>query len=355
MKIFSQFFIFILLLTSSLFPQGYKLIWSDEFVGTALDQKSWTFETGNHNGWGNGESEYYTNRVQNCAVQNGILTINAVKESYSGYNYTSARIKTQGNVSVKYGKIEAKIKLPFGQGIWPAFWMLGDNINVLGWPKCGEIDIMEMIGGQGRNKTVYGSAHWGGDYSNSFSLSSGIFADNFHIFDITWDQTKIVWHVDGITYNTLNISPSGLSAFQNSFFIILNLAVGGNWPGYPDNSTVFPQTMQLDYVRVYQDTTIFSNSGEKNTEHSKYFLLGQNYPNPFNPSTTINYSLAKEGAVKITIYNTIGSKVTVLVDEFKPVGNYSVQFNGDNITSGIYLYRLESGVYNSTKKLILMK
>jgi beta-glucanase (GH16 family) len=254
MKIFSQVLLFLLIISSSTFSQSYKLIWSDEFNGASLDQSVWTFETGNNNGWGNSELEYYTNRTENCTIQNGILTVTAAKESYSGYNYTSARIKTQGKFSVKYGKIEARIKLPYGQGIWPAFWMLGDNINQVSWPSCGEIDIMELIGGQGRDNTIHGSAHWGGDYTNSYSLSSGIFADDFHVFDITWNQKTIVWHVDGISYSTLDITPAALAAFQKSFFIIFNLAVGGNWPGNPDNTTLFPQTMQVDYVRVYQDT-----------------------------------------------------------------------------------------------------
>ncbi len=247
-------------LSFSIFPQSYKLVWSDEFSGSSLDQSVWTYETGNNGGWGNNELEYYTNRIQNSSVQNGILTITAAKESYSGYNYTSSRIKTQGKYSVKFGKIEARIKLPYGQGIWPAFWMLGDNINQVGWPSCGELDIMEMIGGQGREKTVVGSAHWGGDYTNTYSLSSGILADSFHTFDITWNQKTIAWHIDGKTYSTLDITPTALSAFQKSFFIIFNLAVGGNWPGNPDNTTVFPQTMQVDYVRVYQDTRFPASS-----------------------------------------------------------------------------------------------
>jgi len=156
MKIFLQILLCFLLLSSLTFPQGYKLIWSDEFDSTSLDPSIWSFETGNNGGWGNNELEYYTNRTQNCNVQNGMLNFTAVKESYSGYNYTSARILTQNKFSVKYGKIEARIKLPYGQGIWPAFWMLGDDINQVSWPGCGEIDIMELIGGQGRDNTVYG-------------------------------------------------------------------------------------------------------------------------------------------------------------------------------------------------------
>ena len=268
--------ILLLSFISKILPQNYILTWSDEFNGSSLDQSRWSFETGNNNGWGNNELEYYTSRVQNCSIQNGILTITAAKENYNGYSYTSARIKTQNKFSVKYGKIEAKIKLPFGQGLWPAFWLLGDNVNQAGWPECGEIDIMEMIGGQGRENTVHGSAHWGGDETRSYQLSSGIFADSYHVFDVTWTPEQITWHVDGITYNTLDITPSALSAFQKNFFIVLNLAVGGSWPGNPDNSTIFPQIMQVDYVRVYKDTTFFPDVSIISPQNNSSFLSNSN-------------------------------------------------------------------------------
>ncbi len=301
MKIFLRFFFLSLLLTPSIFPQGYKLVWSDEFNGTSLDQTKWSNETGNNNG-NNNEWEFYTSRTQNCSVANGFLTITALKESYNGFNYTSARINTQNKFSFKYGKIEARIKLPYGQGMWPAFWLLGDNINSVGWPACGETDIMEMIGGQGRENTVYGSAHWGGDYSRSYKLSSGTFADDFHVFDIIWTPSEIVWQVDGISYNTLDITPASLSAFQKKFFIILNLAVGGSWPGYPDNATVFPQTMHVDYVRVYQDTTSFPSSSIIAPQNNSSFPANSNITLTANASTK-DGSISKvefyQGALKI--------------------------------------------------------
>ncbi len=324
--------ILFLFLSFSIFPQSYKLIWSDEFDGTSLDQSKWVFETGNNGGWGNNESEYYTNRTQNCSTGNGLLTITAAKESYSGYNYTSSRIKTQGKFSVKYGKIEAKIKLPYGQGIWPAYWMLGDNINQVSWPSCGEIDIMEMIGGQGREKTVYGSAHWGGDISNSYSLSSGIFSDNFHIFDITWDQKKIIWHVDGITYSTLDITPAALNAFQKSFFIIFNLAVGGAWPGFPDNTTIFPQIMQVDYLRVYQDTSAFPSVS----------IVSPQNNSSFSPNSNITLS-----ANASTLNGTI-SKVEFYQDALKIGETYvsPFQMTWNNVSAGNY--RVSCIAYSNT-------
>ncbi|MGE5498191.1 MAG: family 16 glycosylhydrolase, partial [Syntrophothermus sp.] len=178
----------------SLNAQSWKLIWADEFDGTTVDQSKWVFEQGNNNGWGNQEREYYTNRSQNAYIDNGSLVIKAIKEIYNGYDYTSARMKTQGKFSVKYGKIEARMKLPYGQGIWPAFWMLGTNISSVGWPACGEIDIMELIGGSGtRDRTAYGTAHWddGGhkQKGSSYSLTSGKFADDYHTFALEWDDS----------------------------------------------------------------------------------------------------------------------------------------------------------------------
>ncbi|HLP17388.1 MAG TPA: family 16 glycosylhydrolase [Bacteroidota bacterium] len=242
--------------------QTYKLVWSDEFDSSAIDKSKWVFELG-AGGWGNNELEYYTSRTANAYIDSGCLVIKALREDYPpltlANHYTSARMKTQGKASWKYGKIEARIKLPYGQGIWPAFWMLGDNISSVGWPKCGEIDIMEMIGGADpRDRTVYGTGHWdvNGAHSSkgsSKALSAGRFADDFHIFSIVWKPTYITWYLDGVQYFVLDITNQ--SAFQNNQFILLNLAVGGNWPGVPDLSTVFPQTMKVDYVRVYQEST----------------------------------------------------------------------------------------------------
>ena len=234
-----------------------NLIWSDEFDYSGLPNSTyWNMETGG-GGWGNNELQYYTNREDNALVANGVLTITAKEEAYGGRDYTSARITTQNKFDFKYGKIEARIKLPYGKGIWPAFWMLGDNISSVGWPACGEIDIMEMVGGDNNgDNTVYSTLHWqhdGGhaDYGESYKLPSGVFADDFHVFAVEWDAQEIRGYVDDIHYFTADIVPSQLSEFHNDFFIILNMAVGGAWPGWPNANTSFPQTMQIDYVRVY--------------------------------------------------------------------------------------------------------
>ena len=232
------------------------LIWSDEFNYTGLpDPTFWNMETGG-GGWGNNELQYYTDREDNAKVENGVLTITAREESFGGRDYTSARITTQNKFDFQYGKIEARIKLPYGKGLWPAFWMLGANFSTTGWPACGEIDIMELVGGGTNDKTCHSTLHWQGSghesYGQSYVLTSGIFADDFHVFTVEWDDQKITSYVDGIQYFVMDITASFLSEFHNDFFIIMNVAVGGAWPGWPNDSTVFPQTMQVDYVRVYQ-------------------------------------------------------------------------------------------------------
>jgi hypothetical protein len=235
---------------------GSNLAWSDEFDGTALNDNFWTFETG-AGGWGNNELQYY--RPENTTVSGGFLTITAKQESFGGSSYTSSRLITKGKKEFQYGTIEIRAKLPQGQGIWPALWMLGANISSVGWPKCGEIDIMEMIGGSNREKTVYGTLHWDENGSHActcdkpgHTLASGTFSDDFHVFKMTWDQTDIKWFVDGTQFNHINITPAGLSEFHAKHFFIVNLAVGGNWPGAPDGTTTFPQQLIVDYIRVYQ-------------------------------------------------------------------------------------------------------
>jgi beta-glucanase (GH16 family) len=242
----------------------WTLQWSDEFSGTdgsSPDSNKWTFDTGG-NGWGNNELETYTNRTQNAQIQSGNLVISAIQEDYTGTDgtlrhYTSARMKTQGKFSQKYGKFEARIKIPTGQGIWPAFWLLGDNISSVSWPQCGEIDIMENVGNI--PATVYGTLHGpqgGGAFSTggAYTLAGGNFTDDFHVFAVEWEPNVARFYVDGTLYKTLTSTdlPAGSTwTFDHPFFIILNVAVGGNWPGNPDSTTVFPQTMQVDYVRVY--------------------------------------------------------------------------------------------------------
>lgn len=245
---------------------AWALTWSDEFDGpngSGVDPQKWIMETGGH-GWGNNELEYYTNRTQNAYLENGSLVIKAIKEDYTGpdfvaRSYTSARLKTQNKFTQTFGRFEARIKVPYGQGIWPAFWMLGSDINQVGWPRCGEIDIMENIGKE--PSTVHGTIH-GPGYSGgsgigaAYSLTNNQrFTDDYHIYAVEWEPKAIRWYVDGNLFKTITTKdlPAGTEwVFNHPFFMLLNLAVGGSWPGYPDNTTAFPQVMLVDYVRVYQ-------------------------------------------------------------------------------------------------------
>ena len=227
---------------------GMNLVWRDEFDGTSLNTRDWNYETGNH-GWGNNELQNYVSGTNNAKVADGLLTIEAKRV---GASYSSARLTTQGKKSFKYGRIDIRARLPQGQGIWPALWMLGDNFPTVGWPACGEIDIMELVGHEPAK--THGTVHWEHNGHASFgghtSLNSGVFADEFHVFTITWDAQAIRWHLDDVQYHVIDIR--GLPAFHEDFFFIFNVAVGGNWPGNPDATTRFPQTMVVDYVRMIQ-------------------------------------------------------------------------------------------------------
>jgi beta-glucanase (GH16 family) len=250
--------------TSNLTP-AWVLSWSDEFnapSGAAPDPAKWKFDLGG-GGWGNQELESYTSRLQNAQLQDGNLVITAQRENYTGSDgitreYTSARLLTQGLFSQAYGRFEARIKIPYGQGLWPAFWMLGDDIGSVSWPTCGEIDIMENIGKE--PSTIHGSIHGPGFFgANAINapqtLMSGRFADDFHIYAVEWEPNQIRFYMDAQIYATR--TPAELPAgarwvFDHPCFLILNVAVGGGWPGAPDASTVFPQKMLVDYVRVFR-------------------------------------------------------------------------------------------------------
>lgn len=234
---------------------NWNLVWSDEFDKSSLDSSNWTAEIGTgSNGWGNNELQYYTNRTENLQVTGGNLVITARKENYGGKNYTSARIKSQGLRNFTYGKIEARIKLPTGQGLWPAFWMLGSNFSTAGWPYCGEIDIMERVN---TNSFVNGTVHWDANGYASYGRESGyIDFSGYHVYSVEWDSNYIRWFVDGVQFNEFYIAngTGNTEEFQRPHFILLNLAVGGNWPGSPNSQTPFPSQMLVDYVRVYQAT-----------------------------------------------------------------------------------------------------
>ncbi len=238
----------------------WTMTFHDEFSqadGTPPDPTRWEHDIGGR--WGNGaEAQFYTDRITNAYIQDGALQITARREYYGGNAYTSARLTTFGVFSQQYGRFEARIRIPTGKGIWPAFWLLGDNIDQAGWPACGEIDIMEHInfepnvvstlhfpGASGRDASI------GKDY---YSPWTNDFSDGFHVYAMEWQPDEIRFYVDGALTQVVrrdNLRPGQQWVFDHPFYIILNVAVGGQWPGYPTARTVFPATMSVDYVRVY--------------------------------------------------------------------------------------------------------
>lgn len=235
-----------------------RLIMQDEFnTDGAPNNELWNYDIGRgQNGWGNNELQYYTDRPENIKIEDGMLKITAVQESFEGASFTSARITTKGNFEQKHGRFEARIKLPWGQGLWPAFWLLGSNIDEVSWPNCGEIDIMEY---RGQNPTimlgsVHGPGYSGGEsVGKEYDLVNDRFDTDFHVFGIEWGTNYINYYIDDVLFN--QITPNDVNGdwvFNQPFFIIMNLAVGGNFVGPPNENTVFPQTMMVDYLRVYQ-------------------------------------------------------------------------------------------------------
>lgn len=236
---------------------GYHLAWSDEFSGKSVNENDWTFETGNNNGWGNAELEYYTGRTQNAFVSQGNLIIEARQEAYNGSQYTSARMITKNKKTFQYGRIDIRAKLPSTKGIWPALWLLGNNIDQVNWPACGEIDMMELLG-QEPNK-VYGTLHYGANTTlhesigTNYVLPGASFDQEFHVFSLIWEENSIKILIDDTQFfAATKANVTAAYPFNNPFFFIFNIAVGGNWPGAPDANTVFPQRMVVDYVRVFQ-------------------------------------------------------------------------------------------------------
>ena len=239
-----------------------QYLWHDEFDGETIDTSKWTFEIGTGaGGWGNNEWEYYTDRKENAYIKDGVLHIRAQKEDYEGQKYTSARMLTKGKFAFKYGTVEARIALPTGNGIWPAFWMLGENFDTVGWPACGEIDIIEVVNTENK---IYGTNHWAngaeyatygnntGDYRNQkFELD----ITQFHTYKFTWDEKYIRMFVDDFMYHEILIenNEGDTEEFHKPFFFLLNVAVAGNWPGFEVDDSQFPNEMLVDYIRVVSD------------------------------------------------------------------------------------------------------
>uniref|UniRef100_T1J6Q0 GH16 domain-containing protein n=1 Tax=Strigamia maritima TaxID=126957 RepID=T1J6Q0_STRMM len=274
MKLFLVLFNFLLANANE-----WELIWQDNF-DHHIDTQNWVHEIGdgcpNICGWGNNELQYYTDSSSNSYVQGGHLVIQAKKENLHNKEYTSARMITKGKAQWRYGKFEISAKLPKGSGIWPAIWMLPVN-NILGdWPRSGEIDIMELLGQE--PSIAHCTAHYGNSYndkgqkSTSYNLATGSFSDDFHLYEIIWNEDKITWYIDGNKVQEVingQTPPYTYPFNSDDFFLILNVAVGGYWPGSPKDDTTFPVKMEVDYIRIYRNKNSTDTSNDfRGTSHS---------------------------------------------------------------------------------------
>ncbi len=243
-------------------PEGYSLLWADEFDGSDLNTDYWQYETGDGTdyglpaGWGNNEKQIYTSNSDNSGIENvgGVSSLAITAREDNSGGYTSARITTRDLISIRFGRLEIRAKLPEGQGIWPAIWMLGDNIDTIAWPGCGEIDFVEVLGHE--PSVLYTSLHYTngtnqkGDIQNVYQLPAGSFSDGYHTFTLDWTPDSLKWSLDAQQVFQTSIE-ADMKEFLRSFYLILNVAVGGNWPGDPDGTTAFPQTMYIDFVRLF--------------------------------------------------------------------------------------------------------
>jgi beta-glucanase (GH16 family) len=247
LKLLSSFLLILFALNGK---SQWNLVWADEFDGPTLNSSNWVSDVGGW-GWGNNESQYYTDG-DNLSFANGELSIEAKQESFGANDYTSGKIISKDKFEFQYGRVESRIKVPSGQGLWPAFWMLGANIDEVSWPYCGEIDIMEHINSE---NLVHGTIHWENNGHVYFGGNTSFDPNAYHVYALEWDPSEIRWYLDGDIFHTADIANgiNGTSEFHEDFYLILNLAVGGDWPGYPDGSTVFPAQMLIDYVRVYKN------------------------------------------------------------------------------------------------------
>jgi beta-glucanase (GH16 family) len=326
-----------------------ELVWSDEFNGTSVDTEKWNFEIGNgSNGWGNNEKEYYTNRTDNADIVSGTLVITAKKESYGGYQYTSARMTTKNKGYWLYGRIEMSAKLPKGTGTWPAFWMMPQN-NSYGtsyWPDNGEIDIMEYVGYEPGviHGTVHTNKNNGSSGISKTTMSSGI-EDNFHIYAVEWSADSIKWFVDSKMYGYYLRQGRDWHywPFDKEFFIIINFAVGGNWGGAKGiDDTVFPQTYEIDYIRVYQKT----GTGVQNANPAEKQV--NVFPNPVNDHLNITLNCDNYFNSVVSVFDSKGSIVIPPFFSRKQI----TEINFSKFRSGIYMVLLQNNNKQESYKVM---
>jgi beta-glucanase (GH16 family) len=345
--------------------QNWQVVWEDEFEGEVLDPEKWSYQTGTGSeygltDWGNNELQYY--RERNVTVSEGMLHITAKRENYNGKSYTSGRIRTIDKGDWTYCRIEFRAKMPLGKGLWAAVWMLPTDEEYGGWAASGELDIMEYLGHE--HNMVHGTLHFGDSWPNnkyngtSFTLEEGDFYSEFHDFALEWVEGEIRWYVDGQLYQTqsegdwYSAGESFPAPFDKRFHLLINLAVGGNWPGNPDG-TMFPQELTVDYIKVLQDVEV-GISPDQEAQHTGFDLL-QNFPNPFHGTTTIGYSLKESAHVSLEVFDATGRKVDTLVEKPLDPGRYQVNFDGSELAPGLYTCKLLAGGQAETKHMILTR
>ena len=351
----------LLLLAGAVSGQNWKLVWADEFDGDTLNTEKWSYMTGTGSeygldGWGNNELQYY--QEENVQVADGVMTISAKRENVESSQFTSGRIRTINMGDWTYGRFEFRAKMPVGQGLWAAIWMLPTDSDYGGWASSGEIDIMEYLGHD--TTVMHGTIHYGGQWPNNqsrgtdYETSDTAFHRDFHTFVLEWEEGELRWYVDGERFLQLgtgmwysSVAPFP-APFNKRFHLLINLAVGGNWPGSPDGSTVFPQDLVIDYVRVYQDGV--AGLDQEQTD----VLLEQNHPNPFDDYSNITFSLKQEQHVVLEVYDTLGRKVQTLADKAYGPGSHTVGVEAKQLEPGLYSYRLQAGSRSAIRQMLIL-
>lgn len=356
------FFTGLCILLASVNAQNWQLVWSDEFDGDTLNTDLWSYQTGTGteydlpSGWGNNELQYY--KEENVKVADGVLTLTAKRENIETSQFTSGRIRTIYKGDWTYGRFEFRAKMPKGQGLWAAIWMLPTDEDYGGWAASGEIDIMEYLGHD--TTRVHGTIHYGGQWpdnksrGNDYVTGDTAFNKAFHVFVLEWKDGQLRWLVDGEEFQKLGTGMWYSSAaafpapFNKRFHLLINLAVGGNWPGNPDASTRFPQDLVVDYVRVYE--LVYNSADAENAAH----VLDQNRPNPFDELSEISFSLMAEEQVLLELYDSLGRKVQTLANRPYGPGKHTVAVEARSLEPGIYSYRLQTGTASSVRQMLIL-
>ncbi len=328
---------------------GWDLVWSDEFNGATLDTGKWALELNE----GDPGVAVYTKRSQNLFVSNGCLALQAQKENYNGKQYTSTQISSRNKGYWRFCRIDVRAKLPHGQGMWPAIWMMPQVRPYGGWPGCGEIDNMENLGNN--TQKLYTTLH----YSTSNQSSQGTYStaanqslsDSFHVYTMIWDSGSFGFYIDSIHnyWNCTHWSPDNVTfpkPFDQSFFLIFDLAIGGNWAGAPDSITVFPQQMLVDWVHVYQRQSSTDVRRHPEERASEGFCL-------IASGATLGYRLDEGAAVRIDLFDVLGKRVVSLVNSFQPAGSAAFDLSSYSLRTGIYLCILEAGDKKEIRKIVL--